>query len=178
MATAALHAALAQIPARAIMASPVLTAYERWPLSRLIAFFSRHRITGAPVIASDGRLVGVVSVTDVQRQQRGRGNSNHPDTPSPGYRLGHEELPRLLHGLDADCSVGQIMTPSLLQVSAETSLLDVMRLLHERGIHRVFVVQGARLVGVISRSALLPALLGEAQPAQAQVAPGEEAALG
>src|SRR5690606_5856333 len=50
-----------------LMSTGVLTAYEGWSIKRLAAFFVRHQISGAPVVASDDSLVGVVTEADIIR---------------------------------------------------------------------------------------------------------------
>ena len=49
-----------QLQAGQIMSVPVQTVYEGWSVKRLMKFLVEARISGAPVIASDGELVGVV----------------------------------------------------------------------------------------------------------------------
>lgn len=137
----ALQQSLAGIPASAVMTSPVKTAYARWPLGRLVEFFRDHAISGAPVIGSDGRLVGVVSLSDVVR----RLGPAVPGTVAPA----------------TDCSVSDLMTPALIEVEPQTPLLEVVRLMHRRRIHRVFVVKAGRLLGVVSAGSFLGALLQE-----------------
>ena len=50
-----------------LMTHDVLRVNAAWPITRLVAFLGEHGISGAPVVSEDGRLVGVVSLTDVAR---------------------------------------------------------------------------------------------------------------
>ena len=50
-----------------LMSKEVLCVYEGWTIQRLAEFFLKNEISGAPVIASDHELVGVVSVSDIFR---------------------------------------------------------------------------------------------------------------
>ena len=50
---------------RDTMTTGVLTVYEGWSIRRLSKFFENHGVSGAPVIASDDELVGVVSQSDI-----------------------------------------------------------------------------------------------------------------
>ena len=50
-----------------LMSKDVLCVYEGWTIQRLAEFFLKNDISGAPVIASDHELVGVVSVSDIFR---------------------------------------------------------------------------------------------------------------
>lgn len=58
---------LATIRLADAMTSQVLTVYEGWSISRLSQFFIKHNISGAPVIAADDELVGVVTQSDIIR---------------------------------------------------------------------------------------------------------------
>lgn len=170
MGISVLHQALSGLPASALMTSPVKTAWERWPVSRLVEFFVENGITGAPVISSTGALVGVVSISDVLRAtpRNDTGNAavdGYRDT-APGYEMGRTELAELLRqaaSVGTVGTVGMIMTPTVITVEADAPLLDALRLMHGRRIHRVFVVKSGRLVGVISNSSLLEGLVGQAE---------------
>jgi CBS domain-containing protein len=168
MPLSALHAALETIPASAIMTGPVRTAYERWPLTRLVEFFMEHGITGAPVLALDGTLVGVVSVSDVLRAGRPEAEeacsappTGHLRNAGFGYELGRQELAQLLKQVARNgLTVGEVMTRAVIQVEADTPLLDALCLMQAKRIHRVFVVKSGRVLGVISNGSLLAGLVG------------------
>ena len=54
--------------ARDIMIHPVLAVRENWTVRDLAAFFTEKSISGAPVLSPDGRLTGVVSLSDIVDQ--------------------------------------------------------------------------------------------------------------
>ncbi len=88
--------------------------------ARLLA---RHRITGLPVVNTEGRLVGVVSESDIF-SKRGQ-------------------------------TVADIMSKSVISVSPETSMEIVAHMLTDHRIRRVPVVDGDRLVGIVSRADII-----------------------
>lgn len=63
---------LEKYPVAAIASADLLTVYEGWSIKKLSEFFAKHKITGAPVIASDETLVGVVTQTDVVKFEGSR----------------------------------------------------------------------------------------------------------
>lgn len=156
---------LCELTAGEIMTTPVKTAYEGWSVKMLMDFFIRNGISGAPVIASDGELVGVVTVSDVVRFE------NMSPTDKEGLarvcwygeyadlQLTDAELQRLLLNAASNCTVNQIMTARVIQVSLEAPVVEVARIMHEHHIHRVFVSEDRKLVGVVSTSCLLQALI-------------------
>lgn len=158
-------ASLCHLNAKDIMSSPVLTTHDTWSVKMLLDFFSKHRITGAPVTDYQGRLKGVVTMSDVLRfenlpaveKERLIGVSCYGEYAS--YELSHEDLVQLVQHADINCPVAQIMTPHIISVASNTSVPDVAKLLREREIHRVFVLEDEQLVGVVSTSNLLDALI-------------------
>lgn len=166
MAVSALHSLLGQIPSSALMTSPVKTAYARWPVTRLVDFLLDNGMSGAPVISSDGAMVGVVSISDVLRAGAKAGAESeaahlagYREDTGLGYEVGKEQLARLLRSAGGSRPVSEIMTPAVIHVEAATPVLEALRLMHDRKIHRVFVMNGGRLVGMIDNNALLAGLV-------------------
>lgn len=53
------------IPVKEVMTRNVITFKEETPIEEIAQTLSAKRITGAPVIAGDGLVVGIISETDV-----------------------------------------------------------------------------------------------------------------
>jgi CBS domain-containing protein len=58
------------------MTRDVVTAYESWPLARVISLFHSRRIRCIPVLDGFGRLVGVIGRKDVLSYYVGRAPEN------------------------------------------------------------------------------------------------------
>jgi CBS domain-containing protein len=137
-------------------------------LEDLERVFAEAGVSGFPVV-EDGRVVGVISRTDVLRQlARKEGGSEVLSTfyadlgsveqetgPLPEFaaRLGHEA---------SELRVEDLMTRWLVSVGPESSLEDVARALVEHRIHRVLVSDDGTVVGIVS-SLDLVRLLAEGQ---------------
>ncbi|MES2826093.1 MAG: CBS domain-containing protein [Pseudomonadota bacterium] len=141
--------------AQHIMTEDMLTAYEGWTIHRLADFFIKHQISAAPVIASDHELVGIVSVGDVFRfnhmndNAKGHALRNHY-RDSCGQEINEEDLRSWVKDAHKNCTVHQIMTPEVIAVEKGASLQEVTELLLSRHIHRVFVTEEKRIIGVIT----------------------------
>jgi predicted transcriptional regulator len=167
MESGALKSSLAGVTVSAVMTSPVKTAYEGWSVRMLIDFFMRNHISGAPVAASDGELVGVVSVSDVLRFENLDIEEKRKLLPLPayqdyvgiGYQISEQDMEHLVRNASSNCTVNQIMTPSVINVDADAPLLEAVRIMHAEKIHRIFAVRSGKLAGVVSTSAVLEALL-------------------
>ncbi len=104
---------------------------------------TRYGFSALPVVSSSSRLLGVVSLLDVLRFRE-----DHPD-----------------EGDDLRATVGEIMTDEVLSMQATANVAAVAQRLRSHGELRMMpVVQGGRLVGVITRSDLLRARDRRAQP--------------
>lgn len=151
------------LQARHVMTQDVMSVGAHWPLTRLAEFFIEHGISGAPVVDEEGALLGVVSLTDLVRHdslpQREAGRYT-PDYYLDGLRS--QYAPEELNGFslrdEADCAVADIMTPVVFSVTPTTSLAQVADMMTSGRIHRVFVVEERRIVGIISALDLLAQL--------------------
>lgn len=151
------------ITAADVMNPEVLTVPGDWTVKELADFLVRHEISGAPVEDSAGRLVGVVSVTDVAQVVA--------DSVEPGAASGREffvrewdegpgpEKTRHLNLDSAGLLVRDIMNPDLYSVPAETPVPEVAEILVESHIHRLLVTRDERVVGILSTSDLLGLLI-------------------
>ncbi|MFH1430688.1 MAG: CBS domain-containing protein [Candidatus Uhrbacteria bacterium] len=114
-----------------------------------------HRISGAPVVDSDGRVVGVISEKDVFR-------AIYPSYED-WYRGPHAFTDFLALEEEArraqDKRVEDFMSTKLTSVPSDTPILRVGALMVTTGIHRVPVVDGGSLVGMVSRREIFRAIL-------------------
>jgi len=156
--------ALAHTPVSEIMTKDVKTVYEGWSIRRLSQFFLKHNISGAPVVAADDELVGVVTQSDVLRF-----DSQKPDKETiekvverycgPTQReLDQSEL-NVIQGKALDyMTVNSIMTGMVITVDIEDTLEKANQLIVDNNIHRLFVIDKGILVGVVTAMDILKSL--------------------
>lgn len=150
-----------------VMTRNVLCVFSDLELRELAKLFLDKQITGAPVTARDGRLIGVISQTDVLRYAVSRDEELVMDSNFYGTaRLEGAYLPRGFQILDAEsATVGEMMTPVLHTVTEKASVEEVARLMRRESIHRVIVVDKDRKVrGLISALDLVTVLVSATQP--------------
>ncbi|HXV10810.1 MAG TPA: CBS domain-containing protein [Burkholderiales bacterium] len=139
-----------------IMTSPVITAAPHTPVREIAGLLLKHRISAVPVMV-EGRLVGLVSEGDLLHRHE-IGTDRADQNRSWWLRL-----------LGSDRSIGDyvrsharyardIMTREVVSVSPDTPIAEIASLLETRGIKRVPVLRGDRLVGIVSRANLIQAL--------------------
>ena len=87
------------IPVKEVMTTNVTSFREETPVEEIALTLTRKRITGGPVVSSDGQVVGIVSETDVFTKKGKIARdimSQHVITVSPD--TGIDEAARLLVG--------------------------------------------------------------------------------
>ncbi len=131
----------------------------------LATFLTDHEISGAPVEDVEGRLVGVVSTTDLARTAFESGSSEESEE-HPFYRswadasLDADDLAEL-HIEEEGLLVRDIMTPTVFAVEADAPVSHVARSMLDGHLHRLLVIEGQKVVGIVSTSDLLRLLAGE-----------------
>lgn len=126
------------------------------------------RVSAAPVVDADGRMLGIVSEADLLNR------------PELGTVPARSWLQRLLTDeaiLARDFlrshshRVSDVMTRKVVSVEERTDLKEIAALMQKHRIKRVPVVRDGKVVGIVSRANLLQGLLArEPQPATAPAA--------
>jgi len=156
--------------ARDVMNPDVLSVRDDMSVTDLAEFLTDNEISGAPVEDAEGRLIGVVSLTDVAAAFTGQRDQAVLTHGEPDFYLRNWEdkfNAEDLAGLrvaDSEATVGEIMTPSIFAVEDETPVSTVAERMIHSHVHRLLVTRERRVVGIITTSDLL-GLLVEAHEA-------------
>lgn len=143
--------------AKDVMTTDVITVDPESDVTEVAKTFLDHRISAAPVMDQDGVVIGVVSEGDLMRRMR----SAHRRS----WWLLLVADPTAQFVRERGTRVRDIMSPEVISVGTETSLSHVAQILEANNIKRVPVVEGERLVGLVSRADILRGLaaLGDSQ---------------
>jgi CBS domain-containing protein len=140
------------------MTCGVLTVNESWTVEELATFLEDHAISGAPVVDDEGALRGVVSVTDIARRgavKQSAGTDAHAYYHHGlEWKVAREESASFSVADDA-ILVREIMTPMIFSVDPTASVQEVADTMIRGRIHRLFVADKERLLGVVSSLDLL-----------------------
>lgn len=116
-------------------------------------------VSGAPVVDSQGNLVGVVSESDLLSEARKR--AALPRTAAFGVFLPVEDALKRIYHEGATLLVGEVMSTNLVTATADTPVDEIGRLLVQRKINRIPVVNiEGKLVGIVTREDVLRSLFG------------------
>src|SRR5262245_42814610 len=137
---------------RDIMTPTVVTARAQTPIPELVDEMVRHGISGVPIVDSDHRLIGVVSEADLMTKAAYGGLHRRPLAVLGDLLRGHE---RRWLAKSAALTAGQIMTTGVHTARPMQTVRAAARQMVEAGVKRLPVVEGDRLVGIISRADVL-----------------------
>jgi len=147
---------MAHLTARDIMRSKIFTADPNWTIDKLSRFLEEKSITGAPVVDTEGKPIGVVSVTDIAREHSIAKDSGHGREPHDFYSTS-DNLPNwgeVVNTLRVEPEdkilVKDIMTPMVFDVTEETRVNKIAETMIRGRIHRVFVTKDKKLTGIIT----------------------------
>jgi len=123
----------------------------------------QHHISGLPVIDQDGALVGVLSEGDFLRRRETRTERRRsrwleflmgPGKIAAEYSHSHGS------------KVSEVMTPDVVTVDVTTPLEEIVDVMERRRVKRVPVICGSQVVGIVTRSNLMHAMVSLARVAQ------------
>ena len=153
-----------ELTARDAMRTELVTLSPDDSIEDALALFEESRIGGAPVVDGSGKLVGVLTLSDVARTEHVSGNriETQRGTFDMGELSGEERTDELdpdeIYYVKEDYSaavlgaerVSDWMTHEVIAVAPEAPLTKVCAAMVDKQIHRVFVTERHRLVGVVS----------------------------
>lgn len=147
--------------AKDIMKRKVITVTAQMTLREVARLFSDKHISGAPVVSDEGRVIGVISQTDLVRKER-EGASQEV----PIYHREAEEYGLLgpIHVEDPDYTrVEQVMTPWAISFEEDTPVEELARQMLGKHIHRVVITRDGELCGLVTSMDMLRVLLAMAK---------------
>jgi CBS domain-containing protein len=112
-----------------IMTRKVATISPRASVQEAAQLLDQKRISGAPVVDPDGKIIGIITEADIISK-----------VDREGLR------------------VIDIMSHDVIAVDEETPVNEIAALLTERKIKRVPVVENGKLVGIVSRADIVHAV--------------------
>ncbi|MCG8606349.1 CBS domain-containing protein [bacterium] len=150
--------------AKDLMTSPVVTVKHNMSIEQVSNLFSNDMISGAPVLDDNGQPVGVVSLSDIARNEPRR-ELIISDKVAADYVIASglfedEELARGYHLEESETLlVRDVMTPFVYRVEEDTPMKELAEIMVSGRIHRLFVTKDGEILGVVSALDLLKTMI-------------------
>jgi acetoin utilization protein AcuB len=125
------------------MSRPVISVSPDSPIHDVLAMFKKEHIRRAPVM-SNGKLVGIISQGDLLNA-----------SPSPVTTLSIWEMNYLL----SKVTVKRVMSKKVITVNVDTPIEEAARIMADKKIGGLPVVDGDKVVGMITETDLFKVFL-------------------
>ena len=125
-----------QVKAKDIMSYPVKTLLEDMTVEKANRIMLRYGHTGMPVVKND-RLIGIISRTDLDKA--------------------------MIHDL-SHAPIKGFMKQKVVTITPSTSINEINELLSKHNIGRLPVMEGEKIVGIVTRTNLLQQIHGDSIP--------------
>jgi CBS domain-containing protein len=126
-----------------VLRRDVVTIAPTASVRDLAALLSRHGVSGVPVVDAGGRLVGMVSSTDILWLLDRLGARSFSGSEVFSGPVLDETVVR------------DIMTPDVFGVSSSTTIGELLDFFIRTGVHRAVVADDGALAGIVSLSDVL-----------------------
>jgi CBS domain-containing protein len=157
--------------AKDVMTTAILTVTPETDVGDIARTLLDAHISAIPVIAGDGTLIGIVSEGDLMH----RAEAETRRRPSWWLRLlATPEEPAARYLKEFGRRARDVMTKDVITVEPDTPLTEIAAILEKYHIKRVPVMEGGKLVGIVSRANLLRGVATWQKPSGVRV---EDSAL-
>lgn len=145
-----------------VMSRDPIVVRAETPLKEAIQILAERRISGLPVVDGSDQLVGIISETDLMWQQTGV-------TP-PAYIMFLDSVIYLQNPADYERdlhkalgqTVGEVMSKNPITITPEKTLKEAAKIMHDRSIQRLPVLDGAgQVIGILTRGDIVRAMAAE-----------------
>jgi CBS domain-containing protein len=133
---------LEYVKVREIMSRPVFTVSAGTGIKAAATLLAEHGVSALPVVNAKGELVGIVSEADLISIE------TRPDPRT-------QAMPLAPTAGSSPKTVAEVMTREVITVSSGSEVSQAARIMLDAGIKRVPVLEGRRVVGILSRRDLV-----------------------
>ncbi len=126
------------------MSHPVLTITADVPVQEALAMMRRDKVRRYPVVDKKGKLIGIVTDTDLMNAK-----------PSEATTLSVWEVNYLLSKI----TVERVMTKKVITICTDCTIEEAARIMADNKIGGLPVMDGDKLVGIITETDLFKILL-------------------
>lgn len=157
-----------------LMQRSVVTVPADMPVRRVARTLWEQHVSGAPVVDEAGKVVGVVSATDLLWASEALldalsgGALPRGGAAAAGRAAYYAAAERPVRGgarrggggsaVAGEPTARDVMTPDVFGIAPGATVPELAAFLVRAGVHRALVLDGGRLVGIVSVTDLLPVI--------------------
>lgn len=145
------------LKAKDIMSREVVSIRPEATVEELARLLIQHKISGVPVLGSEGELVGIVTERDLISQNKRLHIPTVIRLFDAYFVLGSGRTEDEIKKMVA-VSVGEICTRKVITVGEETTLQEVATIMSEKNVHTLPVLRDGSVVGIIGKADLVRAM--------------------
>ena len=128
-----------------VMTKDVLTVGPEEDFKTCARLMQTHNVSALPVVDRRGRLLGILSESDLLAKERERG----AERPFLGIRWGED-------GIAGARTAAEAMTSPAISIAATSTIPEAARLMYREAVKRLPVIErSGKLLGIVSRADLL-----------------------
>jgi CBS domain-containing protein len=149
------------LAARDLMTAEVATSPPETPVAALVRLFTDRGVSAVPITDASGTLLGIVTERDLVRRLADEDEqpagwlarlTSTPNARAARYAGSHGATAR------------EVMTERVVTVPPDASAAHIAHVMEQHRIRRVLVAEGGRLLGMVTRTDLLRALVADRPP--------------
>jgi len=139
----------------------LITVHACDPIREVERVLADAKISGVPVLDDNDEIVGVLSMADLVNRY-----AEAPEIEDEGNRRELDddeddtEITAFQRFEPDELCAGDLMTPEITAVTPTASLREASRIMVQKQIHRLLVVDRGRVVGLLSTLDVLRAIAG------------------
>ena len=149
--------------AKDLMTEKVICVHPDTPIQDLVKILVKNHIHGAPVVDKEGKIVGVVSKTDIVEYDEKASKKQSLITKRSFYNDTNGKLKKALDKILKEKKFGKttvkdIMTPRVITAQANDSIDRLAKIMYDKKIHRIIIQDNGHVIGVVSTLDILHAV--------------------
>ena len=145
--------------AKDFMVKDVLTVSPEMTVKELARLFVERQVSGAPVVDEAGKLVGIITETDLIEQNK---NLHIPTVITLFEAVIYLENPKHMEEEIKEMmasTVSDLARKKVVTADEETDIHQVATLMSEKHVHLIPVMRDDTLVGIIGKADMIRALM-------------------
>ena len=147
------------LKAKDIMTADVISAKPAMTVEELARILIEHKISGAPVVDDENRLVGIVTEHDLIRKNKRFHIPTMIRLFDAYFLLDSDKVEDDIKKMVA-ITVEEICNKKVVSITEDTSLEDIATIVSEQNIHLLPVLNDDIVVGIVGKADVVRSMTG------------------